>query len=501
MALNLNPNNIDLSQRGTIYQLINEVETSQNVERKRQAFIAFECQEGRQKDHVIDRLKYLYPQTYNNFRVGNVKIVKKVIRKKAKAYKTTPIRTLATETETEALNNIYEEFKFGRAFKEADKIYNLHKYVCLWLSYTNPDEDSEELSGEYTLQALAPYEYDLVRDDKGRPTCFILSYSGTEVTKGMNGIEETITEDQRDSSAETKKYKLWTKDHYVEVITRGKVDGRPYIYDMKVINNPINKLPIAFLSQDTAIDYPIPTDLADKAIDWNVELSDLKTASATQGHGQLIISHPETVQLRQLHMGMHTAINLPQSRKETDKPTTAEYISASPDLMGQLSVLKFSLTQILDDEGIVAKSAIEGGIDDVKSGFDRILKEADVQDVVEDNQDLYADCLEQDTYKVLKAYEDALNSNVFNSDTLNVTFVKPKVMISDSETLDNIKKREDLGLLLAHEKHIIINPNLDDAEAREREEAIQAEKEEKAKKLNELFNNQEQPEEDEEEGE
>ena len=496
MAIKLDAHEIDLTRREHIYSLIEEIESSQNVKRKKDAFISFESGEGRQKDHVKDRLEILYPDTHSKFRVGNVEVVKKIVRKKSKAYKISPIRKLDNDMQSEALEEIYNDFKFSRAFKEADRIYNLHKYTCMWLSYTNPSEKSEALKGTYSLQALAPYEYDLVRDDKGVPVIFCLSYSGTEVTKGLDGIEQVITEDQRDTSAETKRYSFWSKDHFVKVVTKGKAgSGRPFIQTFEAKPNQIGRLPIGFLSQDTAADYPIPSALADKAIDWNTEFSDLKTSASAQGHGQLIISAPETMKLRQLHMGMHTAIDLPQSKKADDKPTTAEYISASPDLMGQLSVLKFSLVQILDDEGITAKSAIEGGVDQVASGFDRLLKEADVQDVIEDNQELYADCLEPEVYLTLKAFEDALNTTTFSSDTLSTTFPKPKILISDSETLANIEKRDEIGASLSYEKHMILDPNLTKEKAIEREAEIQGELAAKAKAMRDILGSSDEGEE------
>ena len=496
MALSIDAKDIDLTNRDHIHALINEIEGGQNVARKKAAFTAFECQEGRQKDHIIDRLQNIYPETFKKFSVGNVAIVSKVIKKKSKAYKTTPIRKLDNDNQTEELNNIYDANKFSRGFKEADRIFNLHKYTCLWLSYNNPAESSEELKGTYNLQALAPYEYDLVSDDNGRPRIFVLSYSGTEATKGMDGIEQTITEDQRDTSAESKRYSFWSKDHFVKVVTRGRTEKAAKIIHIEVKPNPISRLPIAYLSQDTAVDYPIASSLADKVLDWCLDFSNLRTAANTQGHGQLVLKHPQDMKLRQLHMGMHTAINLPQSKKPADKPTEAEYISASPDLSGQLDVLKFSLVQILDDEGVVAKSAIEGGVDNVKSGFDRLLKEGDVQAVIEDNQDLYADCLEQDVYECLLAYEDALNTAVFSSERISVTFEKPKVLITDKEVRENIKLDEELGLTLAYEKHIIINPNLTAEQAKKRELEIQGEKEEKANKMRALMGEPEEGEDD-----
>jgi len=182
-------------------------------------------------------------------------------------------------------------------------------------------------------------------------------------------------------------------------------------------------------------------------------------------------------------MGMHTAISLPQSNKPDAAPTDAKYISANPDLAGQLDVLKFDIVNILDDHGIKSKGAIEGGTDKFSSGFDRLLSEADVQDVVEDNQSLYSITLEQGNFKVLKATEKAMNKKTFSENSeLEVTFQKPKVLISDKETLENIEKRDELGLILPWEKHIIMNPNLTEEQAKAREEEIAASKEEKLKK-------------------
>jgi hypothetical protein len=492
MSLNIPAEQIDLTNLGHVKELIIEIDNEENIRRKKNAFIAFEALEGRQADHITDKLQALYPDTWQKFRVADVNITKKIILKKAKAYKNSPIRKLDKDLETEELERIYDKFKFNRAFKEADRIYNLHKYVALWLNYKDPEEYNDDiLEGEYCLQALAPYEYDLVKDKYGKPVIFAFAYSGVEVTKGSDSIEQTIADDQRDTNAETKKYSFWSKNNFVRVHTRGKKDGKPYIEKIETKPNPIGRLPIAFLQHDTSTDYPIPSNLAMRSINWNVEMSDLRTSASTQGHGQLVIKAPETMKLRQLHMGMHTAITLPQSKKADDKPTEADYISASPNLGGHLDVLKFSLLQILDDEGITASSAIEGGVDQVKSGFDRVLKMADIQNVVEDNQELYSDFLEQGVYEILQAYEDALNSFRFSSEQLQITFEKPKVHLSDKETLDNLEKRNDLGLMLSHEKHMVINPNLTEEAAKEREELIQLEKQAKVMAMQSLIGDEE----------
>ena len=160
--------------------IIEDVESSDNKHRKLHAWKAFNCLEGNQKQYVKDELKNLYPKTHNKFRVGDLSIVKKVIKKLSKAYKQDPIRRASNDKETEALEEIYSANGFKRAWKEFDRIFNLHKYACLWLKYLNDNE-------KYNLQALAPYEYDLVRDEvTGKPLVFILSYPDNETTSGSS---------------------------------------------------------------------------------------------------------------------------------------------------------------------------------------------------------------------------------------------------------------------------------------------------------------------------
>lgn len=501
---------LDITKEPHVRQIIQEIEGEENKKRKRIAWIANQCLEGNQKEYVKARLNELYPKTSSKFRVGDISIVKKVNDKQAKAYKTPPVRKCETDVETEKLGEIYKKYHFHRSLKEFDSIYNLHKHGVLWLTWQNAEEvDAED--GNYVLHALAPYEYDIVRDQvSGVPIIFILKYADSDITEQSgiaDGVEQTIAESQADTSANSKIYSIWSKDYYVKIQVQNN-NGHKNKNDKMSIRyieskeNAIGRLPITYVQKDNAIDYPVCSNLASQSISWNVSFSDLKTAASTQGHGQLVIKHPEGQKMKQLHMGMHTAISLPQSKKPDAKPTEANYISASPDLAGQLEVLKFDITNILDDEGIRAKGAIEGSTDKFSSGFDRLLSEADVQDLIEDNQTTYADELEPDLFFNLKAHEEAMSQTTFNrTDNIEVYFEKPKVLISDKETLANIKQRDELGTLLPYEKHMILNPNLSEKQAKEREAEIQEVKKQQLKDMQDLMSGEETNEDDSEEKE
>jgi len=491
---------IDIHNTDHLRRIVAEIDNEQNRRRKRDAWQAFQVKNDNQLEYVEKELATLYPKTHTKFRKGNIKIAKKIVEKVSKAYKQTPIRKLEDDTETQELNNIYDEYNFHRSFKEADELFNLHKYVFMWLTFQNPSEPKDKHDipleeGKYVLQALAPYEYDLVRCQvSGEPLILIMSYPENTITRlagRSDGIEQTISESQSDTSAQTTIYRIWTPNKFAEVtVKRAKGHGNDDNDTNMTINfniqraNPLGRLPGGYLQADTSVDYPVKSDLAKTSIAWNVSFSDLKTASAAQGHGQLVLKYPDGQKQKEIHMGMHTAIGLPQSKKPDAPETTAEYISASPDLAGQLDVLKFDLSNILDDEGIKAKGTIEGGAEKFSSGFDRLISEADVQDRVEDNQGLYSTSIEQDIFLSVKAHEEAMNQQTFKkSEKIEVHFEKPKVLITDKEVRENIKFDDENGLSLSHEKHMVLNPNLTEEQAKEREEEITEEKKAKLEEM------------------
>lgn len=490
MPLPFDNSKIDITNPSHLAQLISEIESDENIRRKKEAWISYQCLEGNQLEYVEARLQELYPKTWAKFRKSDISLVKKVDKKIAKAYKSSPTRKLKNDKESNELNRIYDAFKFDRSLKDFDRYYNQHKYAAFWLNYINPMEN--ELEGKYVLRALQPFEYDVVLHEVTyAPLIFSFSYPDVDVTNQAghsDGVDQSIADSMSDIGQENKRYSFWDKNNFVRVRSkiRKNEETKTYTRDVTILESKphkVGRLPFGFLSREQAPAYPIGSNLHKQSVEFNVALSDLKTAAAHQGHGQLVIKHPEGQKILDAHMGMHTAITLPQSSKPDVKPTEADYISASPDLAGQLEVLKFDLVNILDEHGIKAKQAIDGGVDNFSSGLDRLFSEADTQDIIEDNQNLYAATTEQELYEVLKSYESAMNKPTFTTESLEIYFEKPKVMISDKETLENIKLREELGLILPHEKHQIINPNLSEKEAKKRVEEIEKIKKENMDKM------------------
>jgi hypothetical protein len=77
--------------------------------------------------------------------------------------------------------------------------------------------------------------------------------------------------------------------------------------------------------------------------------------------------------------------------------------------------------------------------------------------------------IEKAAYKIIGAQLRSINSNVeLPPDELVVVYPKPKVLVSDSEILDNMKKMKELGIFQDWELLQVFDPNLDQDEAQEK---------------------------------
>ena len=451
-----------------------------NRERKRRAYQGYEIMMGLQKWYVMETLQDLYPDNYQRFRIGDISIAKKVVEKKSRAYSQQPSRQV--ESGQEVLDKIYANQDFFQAFKEFDMIYNYFKYAFMWVRHY-PSKMPGEM-GTYSLRALKPFEFDVIFNEDGTIKLFAICYDK------MDSFTESYFTNQfsiyNRFPAQLKLdigeclFSVWSKDEINFV--KGGVGGVGEV--TAEMPNELGIIPGAYLQQETKPEYPLPQILGQQCIDWNTAFSDLKTAATTQGHGQLVIKYPiKSEKAPKVKVGMYNAMALPQLHPDQGPETSADYINAKPDLNGQLEVLRFDLMQILEDHGLRGRKSVSvNSTEQFASGFDRLISEADVQYIIDNNQSLYAEKLEQHIFGVIKQFETRLMRTDFSSvERMEVKFDKPKVLISDRETLENLSMRMNLGVIASWEKHKIIDPNLTDEEAKERQKMIEKDTKEQMK--------------------
>ena len=490
--------NLDITDINIVTQIISDIEGSEERARKTANFDAWEVYSGNVYPYVSKRISEVRPRSYQGYTISDISFSKVITDTKSKAYKEQPIRKIAgtkDETKNERLEAIYEEGDALRQLPFLDTVTNLHKHSLLWV---NNLDDSEQ----YQFMTLQGYEYSVVRDKQtGELTAVILNYGNLDITVGArgdnrdantatavggDGIDNLIAESQADSAAQSKVYAMWSKDNYViakvQTNTVDTLEGKAVEKSVTFVDQPknpqmenvIHRLPFVFLSQEMAIDYPTLSPLKAQTITANQQLSELMTAANIQGVGQLMFKYPEKFEgkFNKITTGLLSAIKLPQSDNPDDKPTDAEYISPSPDLMGMKDVTLSYIKQVLNEHGLKNTSAIGSEGQDFNSGLQMAIANSSVQDLIEMNQQTYVQ-VEREMFEIIKAWDIFRGNSVFKEDDkLDVVFKKPKVLISDAEVLANIEKRLALGLIEKWEALRILDPNLSEEDAREKSSTI-----------------------------
>jgi len=477
--------NLNLNDQNVVTELISNIEGSEERGRKTNEFRSWQIYSGNVKPYVKDAIIATRPKSYTGYTFSDISFSKMITDTKSKAYKEAPLRSVDNDdVKNERLNVIYEEGDARRQMPYLDTITNLHKHSLLWVNYIDESE-------RYNFMSLQGYEYSVVRDkDTGDLIGVILNYGNRDITSGSNsgdGLDALIAESQADSSAGAKIYAMWSeKDFVVIKVEEDNIigeDGRPTakksVTYVDIPGNPHNEnkigvLPFVYTSQEMAIDFPTPSPLSDQTITANAMLSEYMTATNIQGTGQLVVSYPQKLEgmFKKMTTGLLSAIKLPQSSNPDDKETKVDYINPNPDLAGQKETTLTYIKQVMNEHGIKNTSSVDSSASSFSSGLHMAIANASVQDIIEENQLMYVE-VEKQMFTIIKAWESFLGNSVFkDEDQLNITFKKPKVLISDKEVLENVEKRLALGLIEKYEALMILDPNLNEKSAKEKADSM-----------------------------
>jgi hypothetical protein len=425
---------------GILQELCSEAEK----ERRLQELNSYRIYEGELHKFVQEKLKMLYPKTWDCYNLADYNIHKKIVDKKSKSYIKPPLRQLENEKESTLYSDIVNEFNFNDAMKLIDRYKNQHKYCGLGVIRERQQLTEGGFKDRYNFWALAPYEFCVHRDQNGE----IYAWS---IPTGKDGDFDVWT--------------IWTSESHIKLRTKNYLafDIIP-IPGNEEMKNPYGIIPFVYVPMDISGFYPYPSSLPRQSVELNANLSIYLTSGNMQ-IGQLVLRYPKNQPLEWVTQGLMTAIKLPQDTKEGAPKTEASYISPAPNLEGHKESILTFMMMILDEHGINSNQVVKGG-DRFTSGFDRLIANADVQDVIEDNQEIYTR-VENAVYKIVQ-YMNLKDGNfTFKSDKLKVKFSRPKILSSDSEKLDNLKKKKELGLWEEWELLLEADPNLTETEAKQ----------------------------------
>lgn len=465
-----------------IRNMLAEIELPENQNRKKYAYDSYQIYEGNLRHYVEKKMKLLYPMTYSMFQISDYSALKKVVDKKSKSYKENPKRILQNENESELYQNIVNEYGLNKAMKKFDQYFNQHKYSLLAVFFEREKEENGNVEDNWKFIPLAPYEFDVVLDEMGDLECVVLSYPDAQVVSGpqTDGINTLIAGDAQDKGDSIKTYAVWTNSQHLIYQGQKQSNGERRYQQVTVSGNenglnPYKKIPFVYVPEDYSEDYPINSPLANQTVELNAEMSTYYTSGSLQ-IGTLVLKFPSSQAIETVTNGLFTGMKLPQSENPEAPETTAEYIAPSPNMSGHKEAILTHIQAILDEQGINSNQVVSPN-EKFTSGFDRLLASADVQDIINDNQQNVFMDVEKEVYEIIQAiHRNFIKKDLFKSEKINVVYSKPKVLISDTEKLTNIEKMEQLGLLSPWEKFMLVDPNISMDEAKAKWNEIKAEK-------------------------
>jgi len=448
-------------------QIIDEINSDENKDRKKESLKRFEIFKDRHERYILQKLQEEFSnKTVREMRkVLSINIAPRIIKEEASIYNTEPVRTFGDcdEREVEALEAHYEASNVDVQMRIANEYYKLFDQCAL---YMVPKD------GKLWLKPLAPHWYDVIPQDDNpeKAAVYILNIldkqpylnapltrtdnrygTGSDINKKRlvsDGDNQTIA-DADDYKSELNRYVVWSDDYHFIMNGLGAIVG-----DIDKVDNDLGQLPFIDVASEKDFEFfcRYGNTVTDFAVDFGVQLSDHSNILRMQGYSQAIIASEE--EPANLVVGPNHTMWLKIDRNSTLQPSFS-FASPSPDLNSSLETLETQLKLLLTSRGIDPKTISgKGDGTNFTSGLDRLLSmiskfEASRSDYIlftgieKQLADLiiaWNNLLQDATDPKIALDDDLKNGTISEDCELSVLFAPPEIVQTKSEKEDSVIK-------------------------------------------------------------
>jgi len=478
--------------------LIKEIEGTENVGRKREAFKRYEILKDRIKKYILaNLLEELDPETVQDMqsRIATVNIYKKVVGKKARVYRTTPKREAVENITQEQLDEFIDKLGMNIKMKKANK------YLEAMLNtdvFVRPIKEVQELTQNgtakysYRVDPMPPHKYDVIQDanDPERAMGYILSpyHEQTAVsdqnpqTREQGGAVSNFRDGDGKSQAiadspadQDKQYVWWgNKYHFTfnkdgDIITAlSPEDGL----------NPIGVLPFESLAKDRDGEFWAVggEDLIDGSILINTILSDIYYIAKMHGTGLFYLFGKGVP--KSYKVGPNQAITMDVA--EGDPTPTIGFANANPQLNEHKNLVEQYLAILLTTNDLEPGS-VQGQLSATSSnsGVQEMIMKSEPVGSVEDDQEIFRIAEPRIAKKAARWHNLYLDKGLLIDDLAkigkipdgfdySIKFGAVQQFMSEQEKLTVIEQRLAIGLDSMIDAIMLDNPDLSYAEAEKR---------------------------------
>ncbi|MNK96411.1 hypothetical protein D3C87_1166900 [compost metagenome] len=385
--------------------------------RKSRAAEALNFFDDQQDDTTLALIKRRFASS-DSFRIFTVNMVRKVVNRRATAYRIPPIRTFEG-WDQEAGTALYQAANIDAVMKRASKLTKLLKTSALQVRHSDHG---------LQVSVLTPHILDAVYDDPEHPQRIVVTHAASDTTRTTYS-DWTATTYQR-------------RDHQGRVISNS---GNPSGV------NPYGLLPFVPLFDrlpDSSFFLPGGDDLigAQKAL--NVGLANLFRSIELQAHGQAVA--------KGLPIGDPIATG---PDKVILLPPDGEFSYASPNapITEMLSALEFLMRQT------AATNDVGADVFDLskraESGSAKHAERLDLREARQDDIALWRR-YEVRLFEVIKAVVNAhAPGTIPEAATIRVDFAELQDNLTEAELLENLKVKAELGISSPVDALMAMNPD------------------------------------------
>lgn len=465
-------NQQELLDEATRKKIIEEINGPENLARKAEAFRRYQCLKDQTKDYTLAQLKKQFDQSTieeMEYAIANVSLVRKCIDKLAKVYSYGVNRVIKTGSKkddkaTAAVQALSKTLNLNTQMKQANKYLKLQRNCMVYVKPCPTDA-----GWDIKVQPLSPFLYDVIEHyyDRTKPMAVILSdYSTSRVSYTINDAairsgEEKVNSrhgDGKDQAiadspidAESKGYVWWTDSYHFTTNENGEI-----ISDREYNENPIGELPMVNLAidQDEQFWAVGGNDLVDGAILINSVLTHNQHIATTQGYGQFWMRGKNLP--RNVKIGPSKAILM--EHVEGEPQPDIGFASSNPPLDSLRGLVEQYIALLLTTNNLSTSSVssqLTGGMS-APSGVALIIDKAESIEDVNEQREIFAQAEPMIWRKIAKFMEVLgssmtleLKENPVDAELVSKMTTKynePPSIQSESEKLNNIKLRKELGI-------------------------------------------------------
>ena len=453
--------------------IIREILGQENRDRKDRSVREVDVYRGKIAGYVRSDLIHQYGKESASEipLISSVNVARRVVDNDSKLYSHTVKREFknVSDSQVEALNNIYSDMKLDNQLLRSSRYFNLQQQN---INHILP-KNGQLINRVYKMHQVDAIPMEM---NPEKAQAYIVSNFNRNLFDQLyknrgNGSNEDIA-DYDDAILSSMVFAVWDRDFQFMMNGKGEI-----VSDENESRTP-GHLPFVdiFGEKDFTFFVDCGNSLVDFTVQYNTSLSSEAQIVKIQGFAQPFLKGPSSIFSKELKIGPDRLIELPTDNINGSEQVEFGYANPNSDLAG----VREHRVQLLQDflsSREISRDRFEGSAN-YTSGIERLLSMVKDFERSRELISIYEN-VEQQIFKSIIEWHNAAigtdlldskylgGARILDSAELAVEYKKPEMVTTESEKIDIQTKKIDSGLS-SRVFELMAQDNIDETEAIEK---------------------------------